>query len=79
MIEVIRNSIFISYIHIFIYNLIEVLGNHVAHTWSYLTQLIKISKIGGQGGTMRVSGEDKDFRYYLLLAKRMGGYCFRNF
>jgi hypothetical protein len=28
---------FISYIHIFIYNLIEVLGNHVAHTRSYLT------------------------------------------
>jgi hypothetical protein len=30
---------FISYIHIFIYNLFEVLGNHVAHTWSYLTIL----------------------------------------
>ena len=42
-------------------------------------RLQKCQKTGGQGGVVRASGEDKDFRSYLLLAKRAGGCCFRNF
>src|SRR5271156_1978194 len=42
-------------------------------------RLQKCQKIGGQGGVVRASGEDKDFISYLLLAKRAGGCCFRNF
>src|SRR5271169_2489601 len=42
-------------------------------------RLQKCRKTGGWGGVARASREDKDFRSYLLLAKRAGGCCFRNF
>ena len=42
-------------------------------------RLRKCQKTGGQGGMVRASGEDNYFRSYLPLAKRAGGYCFRNF
>jgi hypothetical protein len=50
-----------------------------ARHWRPTENIEKYRKTGGQGRIVRAYGEDKDFKSYLLLAKRAGGYYFRNF